>query len=371
MKLNFQKTDLHKALQAIQKVASNKSNNLYVQNGFLIKAFNDVIEFQANDYDMGIKTIVPGIIVEPGEVFICNPYLIELIRRLPSAEIEMVKDEAATQLTVRGGKLKFECLTMNTEDFTEIDIVESGSSNMHIDSITLKDLIENTAYACSQDEARPIFTGTCIDVKGDTVNMVATDTHRLALKVATLEQPVDTPFKAIIPSRLLGEISRLLPVDYKEDVEIMVVRTFMAMRFGNIYIRTRLLEGEFPNYHRVIPKEFSSIATVSRQDFTAAVERASIIAKESSYNIINFTFADDMIHLTSQNADYGTIEDAIPCKIDGDAIHISFNSNFLIDILKHCHDDEIFLKAKENSPMLVKDTKEEHCVCVVTPMRSK
>lgn len=199
MRLKLKKEDLNKGLQAVQKVAQNKSNNISSENGLLIKALHGIIEFQANDYDMGIKITVPGIIEEGGEAFIANPYLMELTRRLPSDEIEIIKEDADTQLMIKGGKLKFECLTMNPDDFNEVEIVENGYASFTTTSVVMKDLIDNTSYACATDVARPIFMGTYLDVQGDQMTMVATDTHRLALKTATLDEPVDNPLQAVIP----------------------------------------------------------------------------------------------------------------------------------------------------------------------------
>ena len=225
--------------------------------------------------------------------------------------------------------------------------------------------------ACATDVARPIFMGTFLDVQGDQMTMVATDTHRLALKTATLDAPVDNPLQAVIPSRLLSEISRQLPTDIPETVEITAVRNYLAVQFGNVYIRTRLIEGEFPNYRRVIPSDFKCIVTVDRAEFTGAVERASIVAKDAQYNVINFIVADDQIKLMSQHPDYGTVEDYVPCHLEGQGLDISFNGKFILDILKHCHDSEVILKSKENSPMLVQDKEDTSCVFVVTPMRTK
>ena len=371
MRLKLKKEDLNKGLQAVQKVAQNKSNNISSENGLLIKALHGIIELQANDYDMGIKITVPGIIEEGGEAFIANPYLMELTRRLPSDEIEIIKEDADTQLLIKGGKLKFECLTMNPDDFTEVEIVENGYASFTTTSVVMKDLIDNTSYACATDVARPIFMGTFLDVQGDQMTMVATDTHRLALKTATLNAPVDNPLQAVIPSRLLSEISRQLPTDIPETVEITAVRNYLAVQFGNVYIRTRLIEGEFPNYRRVIPSDFKCIVTVDRAEFTGAVERASIVAKDAQYNVINFIVADDQIKLMSQHPDYGTVEDYVPCHLEGQGLDISFNGKFILDILKHCHDSEVILKSKENSPMLVQDKEDTSCVFVVTPMRTK
>ena len=133
---------------------------------------------------------------------------------------------------------------MNPNDFTEVEIVENGYSHFDTTSVIMKDLIDNTSYACATDVARPIFMGTFLDVQQNNISMVATDTHRLALKSSSLETPIETPLQAVIPSRLLAEISRQLPTDIPETVEITAVRSYLAIKFGNVYIRTRLIEGD-------------------------------------------------------------------------------------------------------------------------------
>lgn len=371
MKLLVKKDDFNKGLQSVQKVAQNKSNNLTSENGLLIKALNSVIEIQANDYDMSIKTIIPGIIEEKGEAFLADPHILELTRRINSEEITVSKQDSDTQMMIQGGNLKYQYLTMDPDDFNEVEVVEQGYSQFMTDSITLKDLIEHTAYACAADLARPIFTGTFLDVDGATISMVATDTHRLALKTAELDAPVSERLQAVIPSRLLSEISRQLPTDMPVPVQITAIRNYLAVKFSNVYIKTRLIEGQFPDYQRVIPTSFSCAVTVNRTEFTGAVERASIVAKDAQYNVINFVMADGQIKLTSQDPDHGTVEDFVPCKMEGEELSISFNGKYILDILKHCHGDEISLQCKENSPLLVKDLEEDRCVFVVTPMRTR
>lgn len=371
MKLRIQKNDFTQALQSVQKVAANKSNNLSSENGLLIKALNNVIEIQANDYDMGIKTIVPGIIEEAGEVFLWDPHLSELTRRINSDEIILTKNESNSQMTIHGGKLTYRYVTMNTEDFNEVEVVEQGYAQFEIDSVTLKELIDNTSYACATDTSRPVFTGTFMDVSEKSLSMVATDTHRLALKSTVLEQSVTDDIQAIIPSRLLTEVSRQLPTDVPVVVKVTAVRNYLAIQFGNVYMRTRLIEGIFPDYRRVIPTEFQNIITVNRGEFTEAVERISIVAKDAQYNVINFEIKNNQIKMTSQDPDHGTVEDSVECNMSGEPLAISFNGRFILDLLRHCHKDEIFLKCRENSPMLVQDKDQGNCVFVVTPMRTR
>lgn len=371
MKLTLTKEDLNKGLQIIAKIAQSKTNNLQSSNGFLLKALHNVIEIQANDYEMGIKTIVPGIIEEPGETFIANPYLIELIHKLPSDSVQLCKKDTDTKLLIIGGSVKFECATMNISDFNEVEIVESGYAQFTTNSIILKDLIDHTSFACSTNTERPIFMGTHLDVEKNRINMVATDTHRLALKTYMSEMPITTPIKVTIPSRLLMEISRNLPIDIPEPVTITAVRNYLAIRFSNVYIKTRLIEGEYPKYERVIPKDFQCTVTTDRAAFTSAVERVSLVVQNPQYNLIKFSFSQNQIKLMSRHPDYGVVEDLVACDMTGEDLTISFNSKYILDLLKHCHEEKIIINLRTQSPVLIKDKDDSSCVFVVTPMREK
>ena len=372
MKIKFKKDDFNKGLLAVSRIAQSKSNNLTSnENGLLIKALNDVVEFQANDYDMAIKVEVPGIIEEPGETYVSNPYLMDLTRRLPSDEIAISQGEGDTQMVVKGGNLKFECLTMNPDNFNPLSLIETGDSTFETTSIILKELIDNTAFSCATDEGRPVFTGVLLDAKDDTITLAASDTHRMAINSAAVETPLETPMQAIIPSRMIMEIARQLPTDVPETVKIVATRNTLVIQFDHLYMQTRLIEGTYPDYRRVVPKLFTCDVTVARADITGAVERAAIVAKDSQYNVVHFSIRDDSIHITSQNPDYGTIEDLVPCQMTGDALEISFNGKYILDLLKHCHEDEVVLRSAPKSPLLVKDKETETRLYVVTPMRSR
>lgn len=371
MKLHLKKNDLNKGLQVVSKIAQNKNNNMNTEYGIFIKAVNNQIEIQANDYAMGIKTIIPGIIEEEGETFVANPYLIELIRKISNADITFIKKDTDSKLIITGGNLKFECATMNASDFNAVEIVDLGYTQLETNSLILKDLIDSTTFSCATDMSKAIFMGAYLDIHDTNISMVATDTHRLAIKKALLETPIETPLQVVIPSKLLAEISRQLPVDIPEIVTITAIRNYVAVRFGNVYIKTQLIEGNFPNYERVIPTDFQSEIIVDRDIFTGAVERTSVVAKDAQYNVINFTFSNQKIKLMSQHPEYGIVEDVVPCTMTGEDLTISFNGKYIIDILKHCRQDKISLKVKNNSPMLVTDQDKTDCLFVVTPMRNK
>ena len=166
MKLKIQKEDFTRALQSVQKVASNKSNNLSSENGLLIKAINDNIEIQANDYDMGIKTTVPGIIEESGEVFLWDPHLSELTRRIASEEIILTKSDSDSQMSIEGGKLKYRYMTMNTEDFNEVEVVEQGYISPRVYRYFFRCFRKILIYGCN---GYPSF-GFKISYIGSTVN---------------------------------------------------------------------------------------------------------------------------------------------------------------------------------------------------------
>lgn len=369
MKLVFQKQDLSKTLQTVQKTAQAKTNSNVV-NGILIKAITDIIEIQANDFDMGYRIKTTGTIEEKGEMVITTSYLSELVRKMPGNTITFISKENSGNVTIIAEKSKFDFLTIPVDNFPLVDIMVSDSRKVYINSADLKELIEDTTYSCASEDSRPIFTGALLDIQDKKVIMVATNTHRMAYKEKLLAEKGTESMKAIIPSKILNEIARLLSTEEPEQVKIVWNRTQIAFEIGNTYVITRLIEGEYPNYEKVIPKNFDAVVTLKRNEINDAVERASIIAKDVNYNVIHYEFSPTEVKLTSQNPDVGMVEEVAACQLEGKNIKISFNSKYVLDILKHLDKEEIYFYMKENGPMMIKQKDDDFYIYVVTPMRA-
>ena len=368
MHITFPKANLQKAINVLQKVSQNKtSSNL--PGAIYITTKNGQVELQGNDFELGIRLTIDGDIKEPGTLVVGSRYFQELIRKLPGDTIELYKPEDDNSLTITSGSSEFNLVTLHPDDFSLVEQIHD-QDHVNIDSFAMKELIDLTNYAAATDEDRPVFTGALLEIKENEVTMVATDTHRMAVKKITIDEPATTPMRAIIPTKTLAEVSRLLPTDNPAMINIIWNRTQIVFNFESIYIISRLIEGTYPEYEKVIPSQFDSSAVIDRREFAGAVDRVSLLAKDISYNVIRYDWAESNVTLSTQNTEIGMAKEDVAVEFKGTPFTISFNGRYISDILRHSTGDNIHLFLKQNGPVVIRQDNNPNYTYVVTPVRT-
>ena len=368
MHITFPKANLQKAINVLQKVSQNKtSSNL--PGAIYMTTKNGQVELQGNDFELGIRLTIDGDIKEPGTLVVGSRYFQELIRKLPGDTIELYKPEDGNSLTITSGSSEFNLVTLHPDDFSLVEQIHD-QDHVNIDSFAMKELIDLTNYAAATDEDRPVFTGALLEIKENEVTMVATDTHRMAVKKITIDEPATTPMRAIIPTKTLAEVSRLLPTDNPAMINIIWNRTQIVFNFESIYIISRLIEGTYPEYEKVIPSQFDSSAVIDRREFAGAVDRVSLLAKDISYNVIRYDWAESNVILSTQNTEIGMAKADVAVEFKGTPFTISFNGRYISDILRHSTGDNIHLFLKQNGPVVIRQDNNPNYTYVVTPVRT-
>ena len=368
MHITFPKANLQKAINVLQKVSQNKtSSNL--PGAIYMTTKNGQVELQGNNFELGIRLTIDGDIKEPGTLVVGSRYFQELIRKLPGDTIELYKPEDGNSLTITSGSSEFNLVTLHPDDFSLVEQIHD-QDHVNIDSFAMKELIDLTNYAAATDEDRPVFTGALLEIKENEVTMVATDTHRMAVKKITIDEPATTPMRAIIPTKTLAEVSRLLPTDNPAMINIIWNRTQIVFNFESIYIISRLIEGTYPEYEKVIPSQFDSSAVIDRREFAGAVDRVSLLAKDISYNVIRYDWAESNVTLSTQNTEIGMAKEDVAVEFKGTPFTISFNGRYISDILRHSTGDNIHLFLKQNGPVVIRQDNNPNYTYVVTPVRT-
>lgn len=368
MHITFPKANLQKAINVLQKVSQNKtSSNL--PSAIYMTTKNGQVELQGNDFELGIRLTIDGDIKEPGTLVVGSRYFQELIRKLPGDTIELYKPEDGSSLTITSGSSEFNLVTLHPDDFSLVEQIHD-QDHVNIDSFAMKELIDLTNYAAATDEDRPVFTGALLEIKENEVTMVATDTHRMAVKKITIDEPATTPMRAIIPTKTLAEVSRLLPTDNPAMINIIWNRTQIVFNFESIYIISRLIEGTYPEYEKVIPFQFDSSAVIDRREFAGAVDRVSLLAKDISYNVIRYDWSESNVTLSTQNTEIGMAKEDVAVEFKGTPFTISFNGRYISDILRHSTGDNIHLFLKQNGPVVIRQDNNSNYTYVVTPVRT-
>ncbi len=367
MKITCTKEMLNHAVQTVQKAIATKTP-MPILTGIYLSAKNNQLELQATNYEIGISCTMDAIVEEPGDIVLSGRYFQELVRKLPGENIEICSSLEDRTIKITSNQAQFNLLSLPAEEFPVLNSPTSDTILTVKDNI-LRELIKKTVFACANDESKPIFTGALLEIDQHNITMAATNTHRIAIKKDQIGHNVST-VKMIIPSKILNELARIMISDIPMDVTIYYQKNHVSFAFDNIYILSRLIEGNFPDYNKVIPPSFATLITITTDDFMDAVERVSLLARDTDYNIIKLAFKNDCVIITSNNPDVGKACETVPATMQGNEIEIAFNAKYVTDILKNITSDKlIFSLNTPLSPASIKPIDDETYNYIITPVR--
>lgn len=368
MRIRCEKNKLLSALQVVQKATASKTT-LPILTGIFLSASDGYLELQATDYEMGISIVIPVDVIEAGKAVLSGKIFPEIIRKIPGQLIEISSVPNNTMISILSEKSEFKILSFPADEFPVIKKLESDSKIIIKDEF-LKDMIRKTVFACSTDESRPLFTGALLEINETDISMIATNTHRLALKKNNI--PIGlAPTKLIIPGKMLIELAKFLSFDHPIDVSVSWVKNQVIFCFENIYIISRLIEGQFPDYKKVIPVDFLSTCMVKAEILHEAVERVSLLAKDGEYSIIKIKFNKGVLELAGNNPDAGSATESIDVNFEGPTLEIAFNAKYLLDILRVSGSTEIIFHLKSSlSPVMINILDDSSYNYILTPIRT-
>lgn len=358
-----EKQKLQEGISIVQKAITGKST-MSVLEGIYINANKDGLTLIGSDMDVSIETKVNADVINEGSIVIDAKIFGEIIRKLPNSEIKIETMENDTvQITCE--KSVFNVVYMNADEFPELP---SLNENMKVEvpQNILKNMIKCTSFAIAQDETRPILQGILFEVKDRTLNLVALDGYRLAIKSEYLDSDFD--IEIVIPGKTLNEVSKILE-DVNDLVQITFTNNHILFNLNKTRIISRLLEGKFVNYKSLLPEEHKLLVTVKKQDLQNGIERASLMAKDGNNNLIKLEVQDEALVITS-NSQLGKVREEVGINLQGDKIQIAFNSRYLIDVLKNFEEEEVVMEMTSSvSPCIIKAKEADNYKYLVLPVR--
>lgn len=337
MQVTIDKSALNHTVQAVSRFASPRST-LPILQGILIEAESAALRFSATDMEIGIKKAVPAEVAETGRAVVPAKQFAELVKRLPDGNINMKLNNG--QLTVQYGLFsEFSIATMPADEFPLLPLPEGN--RLKVPGKELKTLIDRTIVAVDWSGSRPVFKGVLLAGIGQEINMVATDTHRLALSRYNTAEPADIPGNLIIPGSILEEVGRIL--DEKSETEIVLADGQVAFLQGETVIFSRLLEGQFPDYNRVIPRKFTTETRIKKEELLDSLRRAQLLTDKREKIPVKLTVADGKIKVSVQTEE-GRMLEEVNAEVTGEQLVIGFNVAYLIDGLEAADAEEVNIK---------------------------
>lgn len=364
MNIVCDKSLLSAAIDGVSRAVTLRSS-IPALEGILFKAEGFQLTLTGYDLEMAITTIIESNVREAGEIVLPAKLLGDVVRRLPAGEISITTNENGSA-TVKGGVAEFDILAISAADFP--DLPNPGAEpTFTIKAGELKEMIEKTIYAVSQDDRKPAHTGELFAIEENKLTVVALDGYRLAIVEKEIE--AKKHIRIIIPAKTLVEVNKLLG-DEEQEVSISANRRFIVFENARYTIMSRLIEGEFLNYSNVIPEGFRTRAVIDTRDFIDTIERASLIITERLKNPLRILFSD---HVTVRcQTNLGKVVDEFSAKIEGEPVEIGFNNRYLLDALRNSKQEQVVLEmGGPLSPVKILPAEGNDFIYLVLPVRFK
>ena len=370
MKFLISKGSIFKSLSHLQGIV-DKKNSLPILSNILLEANSNKLTLSSTDMDISMIEQIDCDIVEEGSTTINSQIFYDVIRKLSDdSEVEVISNDSK-RLTIRSNKSKFSLACLPKEDFPIIEKIEQGNK-VAINSKILHSLIDKTKFAISNEETRYFLNGLYFNITNkegnNLITLVGTDGHRLATNSSQLDSSFQEIPGVIIPRKTINELSKILS-ETDNEIEIDITQNKINFYLEKITLSSKLIDGNFPDYQRVIPKNNNNNLQINRMSLLSAVDRVSTVANEKS-PVIKIKLFENIVNLSTVNSDNSTATEDIKCEYNGDEIEIGFNSKYIMDIINNLESENIRLKFKDNSsPIIVEEKSNPNLIFVLMPMR--
>ncbi|MCL6518940.1 MAG: DNA polymerase III subunit beta [Armatimonadetes bacterium] len=364
MKAICARKDFYEGVQTVSRAIAGRSA-LPILNNVLIKSEDGHLRLVAFDLELGMQSVIPATIETEGALTVPARVLAEVLATLPDLDVVLSVDEN-NSVNLKCEKSDYTILGLPPEEFPALPDVPDDQS-FEITQAALRNMIKQTIFAVSPDESRAILTGVLLVLKGDEIRLAATDSHRLAIRTSPVANAKGET-SCIIPGRALNELGRMLG---EEDTPVKVAISESQIKFtvGDVTMVSRLIEGQFPNYERVIPTACQRKLTMPAEGLLSRIRRASIVARENANRVILKTEGDKLM-VTAESGDVGKAYEEIEIVKEGDDIEIAFNAKYLIDFLSALDTEGVSFEL--NGPLepgLLRQVGKEDYIYVVMPMQ--
>ena len=365
MRFSIQKEDIFGELQLLQGIVE-KRNTMPILANILLTVSKDEIELTGTDLEVGIKTHFPAKIEEEGSITISGKKVFEIVKSLPDGKTVTFKESEDLTMEITSGESEFKILCLPKEDYPQVP-EPKFRKNIVLPLAKFKEMIDMVFCAITQEQ-RYYLSGALMILKNNSMELVSTDGHRLAYTSNSIDKlKIENEIRVIVAKKTLSELRK-----FEDDsIEFDLDESNLFFKVKNRTLMSRIIEGKFPNFEAVIPKDNPSILSVSKEEITDAVRRVSLFSTERSKGI-KFYIEKNMMRLFSSNPEIGEARDKVEIDYKGESLEIGLNSQYLLDFLSAVNAERIRFELKDaNSSILMKPEVEEDSryTYVLMPMK--
>jgi DNA polymerase-3 subunit beta len=371
-------TDLFSKKLALVSRGVSARSTIQLLGGILLEAQEDSVRLSATDMEISIQTTASAEVEEQGRVVIPARIFNDVVRSLPGGELALAHDrsEGVVRLSARDNEYRIRAYA--AEDFPQLPNFDEAAA-FKMSGEALVETVEKVSRSYSRDETRPVLTGILISFEESRVRMVTTDSYRLSIKETELATTFDGTREAIIPARAMQEVSRIYASSDEEQVEVVLSENQALFRIGDVLFGTRLIEGNFPEYKRLLPNTFEREISVRREDLIDTLRRVNLFAQRQTPPVpVTLAFSEDAVEVTVRNGEVGEARERLSAGSEDD-FHISFNPTYLLDGVSAVDSEKVLFRLNETlKPGLIvpggsedegSDGEEPDFLYLIMPMR--
>ena len=371
MKFVIDKNILLEALTNVSRAIGLRTT-IPILNGIKFDLTNDGLSLFASDSELTIKIFIGEKdiknIEKTGCMIIQSKYINEIIRKMPSDVIYFeALDDTKIKIYTDNNEYNLNCYDIS--DYPHINLDESKEPIV-IKSSTLKSIINETSYAVSTQEVRPLLTGINLKINGDMLEAIATDSYRLAKKNIRLDNPINSAINIVIPGKSINEFEKMITTD--DDVVMHIFNNKILFKYLNIEFQTNLLSGTYPDTNHFIPQEFAYMINLDLKSFNDAVDRASLLEQSKDKNIVRVLIDNKTMIISSSASEIGKAEEKIDIESSNkEKLEIAFSSRYMLEALKVIKDNSILLLLNsDDKPILIKSVNDESLTELILPVKT-
>ena len=368
MQFTVQKDVIYNGLNVVGKAAAIRGIQPVLSNVLMEIVEDNLLKLCATDLDISIEIKIPVIVVKKGSITLPSKKLFEIVSKLPSEAIIFNLNEENNLMEIKCGKSKFDIKGISASEFPHIEYPESDEY-INIEINPLLKAVKQTTFATATYDTNNVLSGVLFKISENILEMAATDGNRLARVKEKIENKEKKDYAVVIPCRTLREFAGILSGVEDKNVSITVKNSQILFKLKDRYITSRLIEGHYPAYEQLIPKDYEIKAVADKNLLNQAIDRASTMVNERT-NIVKMNFNDNKLKLTADTPDFGDSCDEIDVDYVSDELNIAFNHKYIQDFLKVVDSDKVLIEL--NGPLagtLFKPEGEDEFLCLVMPVQ--
>ncbi|HLL40510.1 MAG TPA: DNA polymerase III subunit beta [Rubrobacteraceae bacterium] len=322
-------------------------STIQLLGGILLEADEGSVRLSATDMEISIETSSEADVEEGGRVVVPARIFNDVVRSLPGGELSLAHDKSEGVLKLSARDNEYRIRAYAAEDFPQLPKFDEAAA-FKMSGEALVETVEKVSRSYSRDETRPVLTGILISFEESRVRMVTTDSYRLSIKETELATTFGGAREAIIPARAMQEVGRIYSSSDEEQVEVILSENQALFRIGDVLFGTRLIEGNFPEYKRLLPNTFEREISVRREDLIGTLRRVNLFAQRQTPPVpVSMTFSEGAVEVTVRNGEVGEARERLPATSEDD-FHISFNPSYLLDGVSAVDSEKVLFKLNES-----------------------